>query len=130
MSHLIFYDTDCDFCYRAILHLLKLDTKKNLLFAPLEGTTAKEILVGPNAHYAHANSLVLLENYDSDDREFYLRSKAIFRIYWLLGNRLIGWLSFLPGVLCDWFYRGIAKHRHRLHFGWVRKEFQGEQFLP
>ena len=129
-DHLIFYDNDCDLCYRMILHVIKLDREKLFLFASLEGETAKQILIGPNAHYAHENSFVLIENFRSDGREFCMRSQAIFRIYWLLGNRWIGWLSFLPGRMCDWIYRGVAKHRHHLHFRWERKEFQNDRFMP
>lgn len=129
-SHLIFYDTDCDFCYRSVLHLIKLDKNKELLFAPLEGETAKEVFTGPNVRYRHENSIVLFENFRSDSRDIYIRSQAIFRIYWLLGSKWIGWLSFLPAWLCDAVYNSIAKHRHRLRFGWTRPEFNGDRFLP
>lgn len=129
-KHLVFYDADCDFCYRAVLHLIKLDKKNELLFAPLEGETARDVLTGPNARYMHENSLVLFEDFRSDSRELYIRSRAIFRIYWLLGNRWLGWISFLPHRFCDWIYQGVAKHRHRLRFGWERSEFKGDRFLP
>ena len=129
-SHLIFYDADCDLCYRTVLHLIKLDKNKELLFAPLEGETAKEVLMGANARYIHENSLVLFENFRTDHRRIYIRSQAVFRIYWLLGNRWLGWLSHLPQKFCDLLYQTVAKHRHRLRFGWTRSEFQGDRFLP
>jgi predicted DCC family thiol-disulfide oxidoreductase YuxK len=128
--HLVFYDGDCALCHTAVLHLMRLDKEKLLLFAPLEGETAREILVGSNAHYARADTIVLVESFRSDAREFWVRSQAIFRVYWLLGRGWIGWLSFLPGWVCDWAYRSVAKHRHRLHFGWERPEFKNDRFLP
>ena len=129
-EHLVFYDADCGFCYRFVVNLLAMDRKKQLLFAPLNGETAKEILIGPNAHYALADSVILVENFRSDRREFWMRSQAAFRIYWLIDSRWIGWLSFLPSGFCDGIYSWIAKHRHRLNVGWKRTEFQNDRFLP
>lgn len=129
-EHLIFYDGDCAFCHRAVLEIIKADEKKCFVFAPLEGETAKEILIGPNAHFTKEDSLVLIEDFRSDQRRFWIRSKGAFRIYWLMESYWIGWLCFFPAWVGDWVYRWIAKHRHRLRFGWERPEFQGERFLP
>ncbi len=129
-KHLIFYDGDCAFCHKAVLQIIKEDEKTLFLFSSLEGETAQEILVGPKARYAKEDSLVLVESFRSDRRRFWLRSKAVFRIYWLMGSYWIGWLCFLPAWIGDWAYRLISKHRHRLHFGWERPEFQSDRFLP
>lgn len=129
-EHLIFYDGDCAFCYRAVLEVLKADEKQLFDFAPLSGETAKEILIGPNARYAKEDSLVLIESYRSSGRRFWLRSRGAFRIYWLMESYWIGWLCFLPAWMGDWVYRLVANHRHRLRFGWERPEFKGERFLP
>lgn len=130
-DHLIFFDRDCGFCYKAIYYLTELDEESHLfLFAPLNGETAKEMLTGPNRVYANADSLVLVEDYESDQRRFWIRSQAVFRIYWLHGSKWIGWMCYLPPWMCDWAYKYFAKHRHRLGFGWQRKEFQTDRFLP
>ncbi len=129
-EHLIFYDADCAVCHQAVKYLLKLDTSKSFLFAPIRGETADEILVGSNAVYKKLDTIVLIEDFRSDAREFWIRSQAIFRIYWLLKRYWIGWLCFLPAWLCDWIYRQVAKHRHHLKFGWERPEFQNDRFLP
>ena len=129
-KHLIFFDGDCALCHKLITYLITIDPEKKLSFAPLEGRTAQEILIGPNAHYAREETLVLVEDFRSDQREFWTHSQAIFRIYWILGNHLIGWLSYLPVWLCDAVYRTVAKHRHRLNFGWERQEFKTDRFLP
>lgn len=129
-NHLVFFDGDCGLCHKLVLHLIGIDPQRRLFFAPLEGETAQEILIGPNAHYARDETLVLVENFRTDKRQFWVYSQAIFRIYWLLGSRWIGWLCFLPSFLSDAVYRSAAKHRHRLHFGWERKEFQTDRFLP
>ena len=129
-EHLVFFDGDCALCHKLIVYLMKIDPEKKLAFAPLEGETAKEILIGPNARYAREDTLVLVEHFRSDKRNFSTHSRAIFRIYWLLGSRLVGWVSFLPNWFCDAVYRSVAKHRHHLNFGWEREEFQNDRFLP
>src|SRR5690606_7656318 len=117
-------------CYKSVVRLLKKDVSRCFLFAPLGGESAKEILIGPNAHYGKENSLVLVELFQSDRRCFWVRSKAIFRIYWLMGNRWVGVFCFLPSWTSDWAYRRLAKHRHHLRFGCERPEFQNNRFLP
>ena len=129
-KHLIFFDGDCALCYRSVREILKADDKEIFVFAPLGGKTAKEILIGPNAHYAKEESLILIEDFRSDERRFWIRSRGAFRIYWLMGSYWIGWLCFLPAWMGDWAYRWVAKHRHRLRFGWERPEYQSERFLP
>jgi predicted DCC family thiol-disulfide oxidoreductase YuxK len=114
-EHLVFFDGECPFCHRSVRYLIEIDVHKRLLFAPLNGKTASEILIGPQAALKKANSLVLVENYQSTHRRFWIRSKAIFKAYWLIGNGwgLIGVLSFLPSGLGDFFYRWFAAHRHQ-----------------
>lgn len=129
-EHLIFFDNDCALCHRLIVYFMKIDLEQRLVFAPLGGRTAQEVLIGPNMRYAQLETLILVEEFRSDRREFWVQAQAIFRIYWLLGNRWVGWLSYLPSWLCDGIYRSISKHRHRLNFGWERQEFQNDRFLP
>ncbi len=114
-EHLIFFDDECPFCHRSIQHIIDIDTHQRFVFAPLTGNTASDILIGPQEKLKRANSLVLVENYQSTERNFWVRSKAIFRIYWLVGNGwgLLGVLSFLPGFVGDPLYRWFAAHRHQ-----------------
>src|SRR3989344_5258445 len=97
-EHIIFFDSECPFCHRSVRHILEIDVDRHFLFAPLAGETAKDILIGPQESLKEAQSLVLVENYASTDREFYVRSRAIFRIYWLVkhGWGIVGIFSFLP----------------------------------
>lgn len=129
-EHLIFYDGDCAFCHKSVLSILKEDERELFLFAPLEGETARELFIGPNAHFAKEDSLILVEGYRSDKRIFWIRSRAVFRIYWLMDNRWFGWMYKMPSFLIDWAYNWIAQHRHRLHFGWERPEYPKDRFLP
>ncbi len=114
-EHLIFYDDECPFCHRAVKQILEIDPDQRFLFAPLNGETADDILIGPQAPLRAMNSLVLAENYRSTDRSFWIRSRAIFRVYWLVGRgwKILGILSFFPGWIGDFLYRWLAEHRHQ-----------------
>lgn len=108
--NLVFYDGSCGFCDHVVQFLLKIDTKGLFVFAPLQGITAKKLL----KNIPPADSLVLIEDYNSPDRSFYQFGKAAFRILWLIGGlwALLGWVSFLPPILYNWGYRLIARNRH------------------
>jgi len=114
--HLLFYDGTCGLCDRAVQFVLKVDKKKQFVFAPLLGETASRYLKKLSPEIRFSDSLVLIQDYQSATPTITLFAKGAFRIAWLLGWPwlLIGWLSFLPGVLFDWAYLLIARYRHRL----------------
>ncbi len=130
--HLIFFDDECPLCHQAVRHILEVDRHGYFFFAPLRGETAKEILTGPQKPLLRANSLVLVENYDSTSRKFWIRSQAIFRIYWLAesGWGLLGLLSFLPPFLGDLLYKKVAQHRHQFKFKIPDKPVPESRLLP
>jgi predicted DCC family thiol-disulfide oxidoreductase YuxK len=131
-DHLVFFDDECPFCRKAVRHIIEIDKKKQFLFAPLRGETAREILSGPQKALRASNSLVLAENYQSTGRRFWIRSHAIFRIYWLTGNGwgLVGILSFMPRKLGDFFYNWIAAHRHQFKLQIPETIEPLDRFLP
>ncbi len=131
-EHLIFFDGECALCHRAVRHIIEIDEEKKIAFAPLKGETAKHILSGPNERYAHMNSLIFLENYQSTNREFWTRSQAILRVYWIIGGKwaLIGWLSFFPCWIANFFYRWVANHRHQFKFRPMHEIGPKDRFLP
>lgn len=115
-KHLVFYDGQCGFCDRTVRFLLDVDDKQQFIFAPLQGSTAAPFIQDLPPALKNADSLILVENYQSDHPQVYILSKAVFRICWLLGGAwtLLGWLCFLPSFLFDWGYRLVAQNRHRL----------------
>jgi predicted DCC family thiol-disulfide oxidoreductase YuxK len=130
-EHLIFFDYHCPLCHKAIKHILEIDKSHRFLFAPLDGKTAQTILCGPLKSYADQNSLVLIENYQSTDREFWIRSRAFWRVYWLAGHgwEIIGWISFFPGWIGDLLYRWIAEHRHQFKLKPIKELGSPDRFL-
>lgn len=131
-QHLIFFDSECPFCHKAVKRMIELDVHKRLLFAPLNGQTAKEMLTGPQRHLKDANSVILVENYDSTARRFSIRSQAILRTYWLTGDGwgLIGILSYLPQKIGDFLYKVFAEHRHQFKLKMPTDPGPKDRFLP
>lgn len=135
LKHLVFYDGECGFCDHTVQYLLKIDTREQFLFAPLQGSTAKPVLANLPENMKQIDSLILVENFGSSTQKIYVLGKGAFRICWLLGGAwsLLGWISFLPSFLYDWGYRLIARNR-KLFFSNDRcvipSESTKHRFLP
>ena len=129
---LIFFDAECPFCHQAVRRILERDVNKRFLFAPIGGETAQEILSGPQKPLRNANSIVLVENYDSTDRKFWIRSQALLRTYWLTGDGwgLIGILNYLPSFIGDFIYKCVAEHRHQFKLKMPQEPGPKDRFLP
>ena len=131
-EHLVFFDGECPFCHRSVRHIIEIDVDRHFLFAPLSGVTAQDILIGPQEPLREAQSLILVENYQSSAREFYIRSRAIFRIYWHVGHGwgLVGVWSFFPCWFTDLIYRWLAAHRHQFKLKMSKELEPKDRFLP
>lgn len=114
-KHLVFYDGECGLCDRAVQFILNHDIKELFDFAPLQGSTAEEKLKNLPPQVRNKDSLILIENYQSQDSTVYILGKGALRVCWLLGGiwTIPGMISFLPSPLYDWGYRFVAKNRHR-----------------
>ena len=131
-NHLLFFDDECPLCARAVRHVFEIDQERTFLFAPLRGETADELLSGPQRALKDANSIVVVENWRSTDRRFWIKSRAILRIYWLVGGqwKLYGWLSWLPGFFGDFIYNQISAHRHQFRLRPNKEIAPKDRFLP
>ncbi len=111
ITPLLFFDDQCNFCRGAILKLSRLDHQQKLHFSPLRSELAQELLGSSYQELLKANTMVLME----DKKQPLIRSRAFFRILWLLGGmyRLIGALYVLPFGF-DWLYRIIANNRNKI----------------
>ncbi len=132
---LVFYDGECGLCDHIVQFLLKADKSKNFVYAPLQGKTASELLKDVPDSVKEADSLILIEDYQSENRKLYIYGHGAFRIAWLLGGgwKLLGWLSFIPPVLYNWGYYLVARNRHRFFKQEVCRlpvEGDKERFLP
>ncbi|MFZ0564799.1 MAG: DUF393 domain-containing protein [Chlamydiales bacterium] len=127
-AHLIFFDGDCPFCSQTVRFVYGADRKKIFYFAPLQGETAHRELGGPQK----LNTLVLLQNFGTDQEKKFIEGKGALRILWLLGGGYawIGSLSFLPSFLFDIIYRMIVRYRNRLFSNKPLLQKKDDRFLP
>lgn len=116
MKHLVFYDGECGLCDHVVQLILKIDKKEVFCFAPLQGSTAKQYLSNFPEEYKQNNTLILIENFQSQNPTYYIFGKAALKIFWIIGGiwSVLGLFSFLPSFLYDWIYKIVAKYRHRL----------------
>lgn len=130
--HLVLFDGECPFCHRAVRHIIGIDSNFCFLFSPLKGEKAKEILGDLYDSIVKADTLVLVENYVSKNRRIWIRSRAILRIYWLVGHRwkVFGLLSFLPGWGGDLAYRLFAICRYQFNVKMTKEPISENRFLP
>jgi predicted DCC family thiol-disulfide oxidoreductase YuxK len=132
-EHLLFFDETCPFCHKAVRNILEIDVYRRFMFSPLSGKMAKDLLTGPQKELMQANSLILVENYQSTERQFWIRSHALYRVYWLAGNGwwIVGCLSFLiPKWLGDAVYRWVAEHRHQFKLQMPESAVPPDRLLP
>jgi predicted DCC family thiol-disulfide oxidoreductase YuxK len=115
IKHLIFFDASCPLCQRSIQKIIHLDSQSLFLFTPLDGKTASIEFQKKLVHLKQQNTLVLFENYKTQKQRLWVRGRAVFRIFWLLGGawKLIGWICFVP-IGVNILYRLFASLRHRL----------------
>lgn len=106
---ILFFDGVCGLCNRFVDFSLKHDTHGRVLFAPLQGKTAEELL-----------SKIDLENLDTvvffvNGNPSY-RSTAIVKLLSRVGGfwTVLAWLLWLiPRPLRNFGYRVMAKNRYR-----------------
>ena len=106
MMVVLYFDGECHLCHGAVQFVLRHERAAQLLFSPLQGARAEQVL--PEEVRA-VDSLVLEEN-----GSFYSKSGAALRLlpylkwYWQWLN--VFWL--MPGSLRDAVYDYIARHRY------------------
>lgn len=135
LNHLVFYDGNCGLCDQVVQTLLKVDKQEIFVFAPLQGLTADQFISHLDPEQKNVDSIILVENFRSQQPQVFVMSKAVFRICWLLGGPwiLLGWLSFLPAFFFDWAYRLVARYRYHLFpqiSCMIPQSDQKERFLP
>jgi predicted DCC family thiol-disulfide oxidoreductase YuxK len=131
IAPLVLYDGDCGLCARSVRWILDHERDHEIVFAPLQGETARLA----RERFPRIPSSVDTVVYLSGGRA-HLRSKAILhaarhlRAPW----RWLHAVRWLPGVVLDVAYRLVAAVRHRI---WGRADAcqmataeQRARFLP
>ncbi len=104
MDKIVFYDGDCGLCQKSISFLAKIDKKKELYFAPLNGDTYKE-------KFKSSSNLSTVVFYNHT--VISLKSEAIIEVCKSLGGikRLAVLLRIFPLKFRDMIYDLIADRR-------------------
>jgi predicted DCC family thiol-disulfide oxidoreductase YuxK len=114
-SRLVLFDGACGLCERTVRFLLNEDREGLLRFAPLQGRTAKPLLLSHKLSEAPPRSMVLIEHRGEGEERAYTRSEAFLRTLDALGGfwRAVSWLRVVPRPIRDWIYDAIALNRYR-----------------
>ncbi len=106
---IIFFDDVCGMCSAFVNLILRIDRKQTFLFAPLQGSTARDFLP-PLADDAREWSMVYV-----DEAGIHDESDASLEVYQRLGGfwRLLGSLRYVPRFIRNPVYRVIARNRYR-----------------
>ena len=113
-SPLLLYDGLCGFCDGTVQFILRRDPQGPLCFAPLQGETARAVLIG-HPELLGIDSLVFVVGAGAD-QTVVVRSEAVLRIGRYLGGvwALVTILRAIPRPLRDGAYALFARRRHRL----------------
>ncbi|HEY1080316.1 MAG TPA: DCC1-like thiol-disulfide oxidoreductase family protein [Bdellovibrio sp.] len=105
--NVVFFDGVCHLCNGFVDAVISRDKGHVLSFAPLQGSTAKELL--PASDLMKLDTVIFYEG-----GKIHHRSSAILKILTKLGGRYtlfgLGWI--IPGFLRDLLYKWIAKNRY------------------
>ncbi len=110
MTNLVLYDGLCGLCNSTVLWLLRIDCRRILTFAPLQGETAKQFPLPQNSE-----TIVYIFNSGSQNQKMFLRSDAILEILRTVGGLWKVAVIFLviPRNIRDTLYDWIARNRYR-----------------
>ncbi len=111
MSGTVLYDSDCDLCNSQVRFIKKRDKGNLFRFVPLQSEEGGDMLREAGLPDNELDTVV----YQKSGRH-YLRSSAVLGILRDLGGgwRILGSLVIVPAVIRDFFYRLVARNRHRL----------------
>ncbi len=111
-SPIVFFDSDCLLCLRAVRWLLKLDREGNLRFASLRGETALQLV--PQKYRAEELTTIVYWRAS----ELFVESDAVLEMVRDLGGAwsLLAAVTkvLIPRRWRDGLYRHVANHRYRI----------------
>lgn len=117
-KNILFFDGVCNLCNASVAFILKREKSNKLLYASLQGETAKEILKNKGDYIDNLSSIVLYKNnkiYDKSTAAL-LVAKDL-KVLWPLFYYLFIWW---PKPIRDTIYSWIAKNRYK----WFGKQEQ------
>ncbi|MRR22999.1 DUF393 domain-containing protein [bacterium] len=111
MGGTVLYDGECSFCSSQVRFIRSHDRKNSFRFVPLQSQEGKSLLRSSGISENDPDTVVYASGETVD-----IRSSAVLKMLGELGGlwRLTKVLLILPPGFRDFFYRIIARNRHRL----------------
>jgi predicted DCC family thiol-disulfide oxidoreductase YuxK len=111
MDGTVLYDGECRFCSSQVRFIRRHDRRNRFRFVPLQSEEGRSMLRSAGLPENDPDTVV----YAGSER-LEVRSSAVLKILGELGGawRLVKVLLLIPPGLRDFFYRLIARNRHRL----------------
>ena len=108
---ILLFDGHCNFCNAWVRLIVRRDTAKKILFAPLQSSVGRKMLKEQKLDVNYTDSLVFFEG-----ERFSVSSTAALRIFSYLNGweRHLQLLSVLPLPFRDTLYQLFAKYRYKL----------------
>ncbi len=108
---MILYDGECALCNSQVRFIRKHDKQKRFRFVPLQSEEGRGLLRSAGLNEDELDTVVYAK-----EGKFLLRSSAVLGILRDLGRgwRLFYSLVIVPAAIRDFFYRLVARNRHRL----------------
>ena len=114
MSGIIYYDGECPLCNSQVRFIRERDSRNRFRFVTLQSEEGRKMLRSAGRPEDDPDTVV----YERSGHQ-YLRSSAVLNILRDMGH---GWgvlysLVIVPAFIRDFFYRLVARNRHRLFQG-------------
>lgn len=108
---LLLFDGSCVSCDFIVNLILKNDSRRQFLFAPLQSSWGNLVLTALGFPLNNLTTLILIHN-----QKAYTHSSAVFKVVQLLGRpfNLLLIFSILPLNFTDFVYSLYAKNRYKL----------------
>lgn len=115
-STVVFYDGVCGLCDRFVQFLLRRDTHRRILFAPLQGPLARGVLGRRGLNPSDLDTMYAVADWQGPAEHVLARSRAVFHAIGELDGvwpRLARLGLRVPVPVADAGYRLVAKVRYR-----------------
>jgi len=112
MNWVLFFDGDCAFCSASVRWVVRLDKRRRISFAPLQGELAGKLGLAGHAAETSGTMVLLRES----DGVLFTRGDALLELARALGWpwRLARVAVIIPRRWRDGIYQFIANHRRAL----------------
>ena len=113
----MFYDGVCGLCDRFVRFLLRRDRQARILFAPLQGTLARAVLVPRGLNPSDLDTVYVVADWQRPSERALARSRAVLHALgqldgvWPVVARIA---QLVPAPVADMAYRLVAKIRYRV----------------